>query len=112
VHRHCGSVASLGRCEAPLPHQGVGRRIAAAERANGVVKLTPYEFLDRLAWLVSRQQGHPWPLPPRAVGAKAKVWLDRHASLRLADAGASAAAGRVCAEPAATTPISISTSAM
>ena len=45
-------------------------------------------------WLVSRQQGHPWPLPPRAVGAQAKVWLDRHASLRLADAGASAAAAR------------------
>jgi len=28
-------------------------------------------------WLASRQQGHPWPLPPRAVGAKAEVWLDR-----------------------------------
>ena len=24
-------------------------------------------------WLASRWQGHPWPLPPRAVGAKAKV---------------------------------------
>ena len=43
-------------------------------------------------WLASRQQGHPWPLPPGAVGAKADVWLDRHASLRLAGARASAAA--------------------
>jgi hypothetical protein len=46
-------------------------------------------------WLALRRQGHPWPLPPLAVGAKAEVWLDRHASLRLADAGASAAAARV-----------------
>jgi hypothetical protein len=45
-------------------------------------------------WLALRRQGHPWPLPPLAVGAKAEVWLDRHASLRLADAGASAAAAR------------------
>ncbi len=44
------------------------------------------------AWLALRRQGHPWPLPPWAVEAKAEVWLDRHASLLLADAGASAAA--------------------
>jgi len=44
--------------------------------------------------LALRRQGHPWPPPPLAVGAKAEVWLDRHASLRLADAGASAAAAR------------------
>jgi hypothetical protein len=31
-------------------------------------------------WLALRRQGHPWPLPPLAVGAKAEVWLDRHAS--------------------------------
>ena len=45
-------------------------------------------------WLALRRQGHPWPLPPLAVGAKAEVWLDRHASLRPADAGVFAAAAR------------------
>jgi hypothetical protein len=45
-------------------------------------------------WLALRRQDHPWPLPPLAVGAKAEVWLDRHASLRLADAGVSAVAAR------------------
>jgi len=31
--------------------------------------------------LTFRRQGHPWPLPPWAVAAKAKVWLDRRTGI-------------------------------
>jgi hypothetical protein len=35
--------------------------------------------------LTFRRQGHPWPLPPWAVAAKAEVWLDRRTGILPAD---------------------------
>ena len=73
--------------------RGIAQRatVPDSERRDGGPELV---IRGEHPWLALRRQGHPWPLPPLAVGAKAEVWLDRHASLRLADAGASTAAGR------------------
>jgi hypothetical protein len=54
--------------------------------------------------LTFRRQGHPWPLPPWAVAAKAKVWLDRRGDesekqtgqLRLQASLTSMSAGQEC----------------
>jgi len=35
--------------------------------------------------LTSRRQGHPWRLPPWAVAAQAKVWLDRQTGILAAN---------------------------
>ncbi|GDX94543.1 hypothetical protein LBMAG47_02060 [Planctomycetia bacterium] len=48
--------------------------------------------------LAFRRQGHPWPLPPWAVAAKAKVWLDRRTGILSANGESSTtplAPGRV-----------------
>ena len=52
--------------------------------------------------LTFRRQGHPWPLPPWAVAAKAEVWLDRRTGILPADGESSKtppAPGRVDVRP-------------
>jgi hypothetical protein len=62
-----------------------GRPQRVVQRKHPVIPMPVFSRLrDEIGEpveLTFRRQGHPWPLPPWAVAAKAKVWLDRRTGI-------------------------------
>ncbi len=69
----------------PDRQSGDGRpqRVVRREDAVIPVPVSPRlrDQIRKPIQVVFRRQGHPWPLPPWAVAAKAKVWLDRRTGI-------------------------------